>query len=115
MKQNTVKIASQKELQAEIKKAMQLYKTFHWGVEPDKQYRAKQILLDKSDTLMDIGYLAALVYITMKGDSKHPEYFFHTFKQPLPTLSTLAMDGNNGKGLFVTGGKFRIEADGIID
>ena len=145
MKKNTIKIASESELKSEIKKAMQLHKAFHWGRDADKSYRSAFLLpsykiVDKNenskfyvindkdefilaenvhvkftDVFTDLGYLAAVVYISKKGDSKHPEYFFHSFKNPLPILATCAENDGEGKGLFITGGKFRIEADGIID
>lgn len=112
MRQNSIKIANEEDLKREIVKALKFYEAFHWGIQSDKQGYEKHILLDENDVLCEIGKLRAVVYETRKGeDMKASEFWFHSFNVPFPVLSTTSI----GKGLFISGGKFKIEENGIIN
>jgi hypothetical protein len=106
---SNIKIANERELKKEMLKAIKFYEDFHWGLIPDKIIKIKAKI--PPDRLVGLGYLRAVVYEAIKGDSKIPEMFFHPFEKHFPILAS----DEKGQALFVCGGNFYTNADGIIN
>jgi len=101
-------IIDEKELKKEIKKATKLYTNFHWGLRPDKTYSSE--IPDPPGVVVDLGYLRAVIYETVKKGDGSPIFYIHSFDRIFPILST----DPQAKSLFISGGNFKIKPEGIV-
>ena len=103
-----IEVIDEKELEKEIKKATKLYTDFHWGLRPDKIYTSE--IPDPPSVVVDLGYLRAVIYETIKKGDGGPIFYIHAFGRIFPIFST----DPQGKSLFVSGGNFIVTPDGLV-
>jgi|Deesub1362A_J573_1020465.scaffolds.fasta_scaffold00006_251 hypothetical protein len=89
----------------DLKKAIEFYRKFHWG-EEFKNITKVNIEIPK--VMTNLGHLIALVYLSPKAGKK--DYFIHVFKPPFPILA----GSKDPDRLWILGGFFKIEEEGII-
>ena len=88
------------------------YRAFHWGRKGSRRdERLAVAVVKRGDELRLLGELAAVVYETEKGIDGAPTQYEHKFARPLPRLYE---HGPSGR-LVIAGGRYRIEARGIVD
>lgn len=91
---------------SKVRKGVKLYKKFH-GFEPESIDKVKVNTRRIPKTLVKVGKLHAVVYISNKFDGKKRKYI-HRFKTK-PILAT----NSGGDALYVLFGKFKVRPEGI--
>ena len=94
------------DVRKEILEAIKFYRKVNWGREADKIKKVH--IPDPPKVSVKIGDLIFLGYISKKSGKR--EVYVHVFKAPFPMLLT----DKEGKGLFIGGGDFKVEEEGII-
>jgi hypothetical protein len=92
--------------ESKIQQGLELYQRFKWGRTAKK---SKQINFDFSDVVVSLGKLAAVEYVTAKGEEKAAAWR-HEFSAPLPTLAS----NPEGTQLYILGGGYKIKREGIV-
>ena len=93
------------EVRKDIREAMRFYREVNWGKDPEG---LKGVRLPRPRTMVKVGHLVALVYLSDKGGDV--DLYVHAFKPPFPILAA----SRRPDQLWIVGGGYRIQEEGIV-
>jgi hypothetical protein len=93
-----------------LTKAMDFYKDFHWGEEPDRAVRRP--VSPPPAVAVKLGKLDAVTYETVKAGER--ALYEHNFGEEGGKRPDLVMDAET-KRLHIVGGDYDVRPEGIVD
>lgn len=93
------------------RKALAEYRRSHWGLSGDGKVRDGRAPDPRAGTLVQLGELVSVVYLTRKLGDLAPTEYEHDFGRGGRGLPLLAY---NRTGLVIVGGAYRVTARGIV-
>ncbi len=93
------------EAKKDLKTALRFYRKFHWG---DEFKEIKEFNIKIPKVVFTLYHLVAFIGITQKGGEE--DFYIHVFKPPFPILA----GSKNPDRLWILGGNYRIEEEGVI-
>lgn len=91
--------------------ALREYRRSHWGLGGEGKVREGKAPDPRAGTLVQLGELVSVVYLTRKLGDLAPTEYEHDFGREGRGLPLLAY---NKTGLVIVGGSYRVTARGIV-
>lgn len=93
----------------QIAKAIRDYRWKHWGSKGNGRTSAMTCADPAHEPLTQMGHLVSVTYETDKFGDPPGTHYEHEFSRPLPVLAY------SSGGLVICGGRYKVEARGIVD